>query len=236
MSDINFVGGIIMKLREVLKIISILSNLKEGEKIYLSNKRGYILKTGKFCGFDENKNIIYEPKYTKEEFTEIQYNIALDILMGIEIAHKLLNCVPDMPNIDLYNSDISVDKDMSNLISVKSRTNNHLVLTTYWQSDIHGFEMRVFDIDLVNYFMVLHILEGNNSSPTMDYYTSSGNLSEKSILVINREINGENRQSTLNTSYDMYFEDCSGLNAMIEKVKKSNPLKKEKLLNRIIDI
>ena len=107
MSDINFVGGIIMKLREVLKIISILSNLKEGEKIYLSNKRGYILKTGKFCGFDENKNIIYEPKYTKEEFTEIQYNIALDILMGIEIAHKLLNCVPDMPNIDLYNSDIS---------------------------------------------------------------------------------------------------------------------------------
>ena len=158
-----------MKLREVLKRISILSNLKEEEKIYLSNKRGYILKTGKFCGFDENKNIIYEPKYTKEEFTEIQYNIALDILMGIEIIHRLLDSVSSMPEIDLYDSDISIDSNMSNLITVKSMTNNRLLLITYRQSYIHGFEMRVFDIDLLNYCMVLHILEGNNVSPTMDY-------------------------------------------------------------------
>ena len=224
-----------MKLHEVLKRISILSNLKEEEKIYLSNKRGYILKAGKLCGFDDNKNIIYGPKYTKEQFTEIQYKRAIDILMGIETIHKLLDCVPNIPNIDLYDSDISVDNAyysdgtlMSNSTSIKLITNNRLVLITYWQSDLRGFEMRVFDINLVNYCMVLHILQGKDSSTTIDYYTSSGNLSKKSVLVTNREIKGENRQSTLNTSYDIHFEDCSSYDDMIEKTKKSIHLKKKK--------
>lgn len=224
-----------MKLREVLKRISILSNLKEGEKIYLSNKRGYILKTGKLCGFDDNKNVIYGPKYTKEQFIEIQYNIAIDILVGIELVHKLLDCIPGIPNIDLYDSDINAHneyysdgKPMSNLTSIKLMTGNRLVLITYWQSDLHGFEMRVFDIDLVNYCMVLHILQGKEASTTMDYYTSSGNLSKKSVLVIDREIKGENRQSTLNTSYDMYFEDCSSSDDMIKKAKRTNCLKLQK--------
>ena len=224
-----------MKLNEVLKRISILFNLKEGEKIYLSNKRGYILKDGKLCGFDANKNIIYEPKYTIEQFTDIQYKIAFDILSGIEIIHKILGYIPSATNINLYNSDISFNNEyysdgtlMSNLTSIKSMINDHLILITYWQNDLTGSEMRVYDIDLNNYHMVLHILEGRKSVTTMDYYTSSGNLSRKSVIVIGKEINGNNGQSTLNTSYDMYFEDCSSLDDMIKKVKRKNCFKLQK--------
>ena len=49
-----------MKLREVLKIISIILNVNEGEKIYLSEKRGYLLKGGKIWSFYDDKNKQYE--------------------------------------------------------------------------------------------------------------------------------------------------------------------------------
>lgn len=216
-----------MKLREVLKIISIILNVNEGEKIYLSEKRGYLLKGGKIWSFYDDKNKQYETVYTKEQFIDIQYDNALNILIGIEVIDKMLTYIPLPPNINLYNSDISVDIDpypdetpMPSRISTKSMNNNHMILIIYQQSDCSEFEMRIFDIDLVNYHMVLHILEGKESMNTMDYYKSSGMLSKKSISVIGRELKGANGQSSLNTSYDMYFEDCSSFDDMVEKVKK----------------
>ena len=223
-----------MKLREVLKKIHILSNMKEGEKIYL-DKECYILNKGKICGFIENENIILRPRYTKEQFIDIQYNIAFDILKSIEIIHELLSCVSTIPNIDLYDSDIVTHNNYysdetleHNDTYIKSVLDNRLVLIIYHQSYLHGLVTRIFDIDLANFYMTLHIFEDNKFSDTMSYYTSSGNLSKKSIMVLDKEINGKNGQSTLNTSLDMYFDNCMSYDDMIEKIKKTNYFKKIK--------
>jgi len=230
-----------MKLCEVLKRISNILNMNEGEKIYISEKRGYLLKGGKIWNFYDDKNKQYETVYTKEEFIDIQYDNALNILIGIEVIDKMLTYIPLPPNINLYNSDISVDIEpypdktpMPSRISTKSMNNNHMILIIYQQSDCSGFEMRIFDIDIVNYHMVLHILEGKESMNTMDYYKRSGMLSKKSISVIGRELKGANGQSSLNTSYDMYFEDCSSYEDMISKTKIHSCRKwqKNKLLNQ----
>ena len=225
-----------MKLREVLKRIKLLSKMEEGEKVYFSDKSGYILKEGKILTFDENKNKVYRPRFTKEEYIDVQYNNAIDILMGIEIIHGLLEFIPSISNIDLYDSDIVSNSKyypdnslMSNDTSIKSLRDDHLILITYMQSDIHRFVMKAFDVDLKDYSMTLHILEGNKLSDTIDYYTRSGYLSEHAIEVLNREKNGENAQSIINTSYDMYFDDCESFDDMIKKTKKQSTIKSTKI-------
>ena len=227
-----------MKLREVLKRINTLSNMKEEEKLYFSNKSGYILKDGKLFRFDENKKKVYRPRYTKEEFIDIQYNMAISILIGIEMVHKLLGHIPSIPTINFYDSDIVSnteyypDKTLKyNSTFIKTMIGDRLFLITYWQSDIHGYELRMFDINIEDYHMTLHILKGNKLDDIMDYYNRSGNLSKQSILVVDREINGENMQSTLNTSCDMYFDDCNSYDDMIESTKKTRKIKIEKLDN-----
>lgn len=225
-----------MKLREVLKRIKLLSKMEEGEKVYFSDKSGYILKEGKLLAFDENKNKVYRPRFTKEEYIDVQYNNAINILIGIEIIHGLLEFIPSISNIDLYDSDIVSNSKhypdnsfMSNDTSIKSLRDDHLILITYMQSDIHRFVMKAFDVDLKDYSMTLHILEGNKLSDTIDYYTRSGYLSEHAIEVLNREKNGENAQSIINTSYDMYFDDCESFDDMIKKTKKQSTIKSTKI-------
>ena len=224
-----------MKLREVLKRINILSNMKEEEKLYFSDKSGYILKEGNLCGFDESKNKVYRPRYTKEQFIDIQYNNAISILMGIEMVHKLLRHIPSIPTTNFYDSDIVSnteyypDKTLKyNSTFIKTMIGDRLFLITYCQSDIHGYELRMFDINIEDYNMTLHILKGNKLDDIIDYHTRSGNLSKQSILVVDREINGENMQSTLNTSCDMYFDDCNSYDDMIEKMKKQENIKLKK--------
>lgn len=211
-----------MKLRDEVQRIKYFSHLEEGEIFYNTSEdgRGCIMTDDGLYEFNGFK--IYKFYKTPEEELDMSYNGAIGILENIEIVHELLNYIGFTPIMDLYESDLDGT-------GFKLKLDNHLQLIVFEYFEYsERFTLRCFDIDFESFYMKLDILEGDSYVvKPMKHYTSSGYLSPKSISSINRDLNAKYFKSILNTSYDIYYDDCQDYGDMIKRAKEEIPISKK---------